>query len=385
MKHQSRPSSAVRAAFVVEQTLGHVTHYRNLRSYAAQRTDVAPSWLPVSFDVSGPARLVPLLRSNWSVRASWRARRALDAVLAREALDAIVFHTQVTSLFSQSHIRQIPTVISLDATPINYDSVGEHYGHRPAGDGFVERQKYRLNQSAFAAAARLVTWSEWTRRSLVNDYGIPVEKVDVLAPGAAPDYFAIGAARAAMTDQPVPAAPVRILFVGGDFRRKGGPALLECMRDSSLASRCELHIVTQTDVAPQPNVFVHRGLQANSPELLSLFASADVFVLPTLADCLAVVLMEATAAGLPVITTDVGALSEAVRPGESGMLIAAGDTTALSWALTALVDDPCLRRQMGRAGQALAREKFDAQRNNRALLDLVVELGLARQHTRRAA
>src|SRR5206468_3682262 len=95
--------------------------------------------------------------------------------------------------------------------------------------------------------------------------------------------------------------PARVLFVGGDFKRKGGPALLEVMR-GPLAGWCELHVVTQAEVAPQPGVVVHRGLQANSPELLRLFATADIFVLPTMADCLAVVLMEATAAGLPVIT-----------------------------------------------------------------------------------
>jgi glycosyltransferase involved in cell wall biosynthesis len=381
MKPQIRPGMPVRTAFVVEQTLGHVTHYRNLRSYAAARADVAPEWLPIAFDVSGPTRLVPLLRSNWSVRASWRARRALDALVARQTLDAMVFHTQVTSLFSRAHMRHTPTIISLDATPINYDSVGTAYGHRAAGDGFVDRQKFRLNQLALQEAAQLVTWSEWTRHSVIEDYGVDGERVQVLAPGAAPEYFAIGQRRVDVGSN----ERVRLLFVGGDFQRKGGPLLLECMRDPYLAERCELHLVTGADVAPQPNVLVHRGLQANSPELLQQFAAADVFILPTHADCLAVVLMEATAAGLPVITTDVGALSEAVKPNDSGLLIQPGNLAALSAAVTALVDDPTRRRSMGRVGHALARDKFDAQRNNGALLDLVVDLAQARQHSRRAA
>jgi len=157
------------------------------------------------------------------------------------------------------------------------------------------------------------------------------------------------------------------------------------MRDPYLAERCELHLVTGANVQEQPNVFVHRGLQANSPELLRQFAQADLFILPTYADCLAVVLMEATAAGLPVITTDVGALSEAVTPGASGLLIEPGNAAALRAAVAALVDDSARRDSMGSVGHALARAKFDAQRNNSALLDLVVDLGLAQQHTRRAA
>src|SRR5579859_1957011 len=312
MNVPARSSSPVRTAFVVEQTLGHVTHYRNLRNYAAQRSDVAAHWLPISFDVSGPARLVPLVRSNWSVRASWRARRALDHLVRQEALDAIVFHTQVTSLFSRAHMRRFPTIISLDATPINYDSVGEAYGHRPASTSFVDRQKFRLNQLALHEAAHLVTWSAWTRQSLVDDYGLNGDNITILAPGAAPQFFNIGEARTARIHD-----KVKLLFVGGDFQRKGGDSLLQLMNG---LEGCELHLVTGADVASQPNVHVHRGLQANSPELLRLFAEADLFVLPTRADCLAVVLMEATAAGLPVITTNVGALSEAVRPGESGLL-----------------------------------------------------------------
>jgi glycosyltransferase involved in cell wall biosynthesis len=169
---------------------------------------------------------------------------------------------------------------------------------------------------------------------------------------------------------------VRLLFVGGDFRRKGGPLLLECLR-GQLAGRCELDVVTREPVAAPPGVRVHHGLGPNSPELLRLFAEADVFVLPSLGECLAVVLMEATAAGLPVVTTDVGALGEALRPGESGLLIPPGDARALGQALEHLVADADRRRRMGRAGLALATRKFDAARNNRLLLDLLVEVAEA--------
>jgi hypothetical protein len=138
-----------RAAFVMEQTLGHVTHSRNLRAVAGTRADLDGTWLPIPFDVRGPARLVPLIRSNWSVRASWRARRALASALASRPHHALLFHTQVTSLFSLDVMRRLPTIISLDATPINYDSVGRFYGHHAAGRGLIDRQKYLANKRAF--------------------------------------------------------------------------------------------------------------------------------------------------------------------------------------------------------------------------------------------
>ncbi|MBI4494748.1 MAG: glycosyltransferase family 4 protein [Chloroflexi bacterium] len=375
----------IRAAFVMEQTLGHVTHFRNLRDAAAEYTDLLPTWLPIPFEVRGPACLLPLLGSNWSARASWRARRALGLALASTPHDALVFHTQVTALFSLDLVRRLPAIVSLDATPINYDRVGQPYGHRPAGEGWLDRQKYRLNRQVFQAAAGLVTWSEWARRSLVDDYGVEAARVRVLAPGAAPAYFELGERRPGRAAPAVgDERPLRLLFVGGDFHRKGGPLLLECLR-AGLAERCELHLVTHEAVAPQRNVYLYRGLGPNSPELLRLFAQADVFVLPSLAECLAIVLMEATAAGLPVVTTDVGALGEAVRPGESGLLVPAGNAGALRQALEALVGDAQLRQRMGRAGHALARHKFDAQANNHALLDLVAEAALAGRGSRRAA
>ena len=130
---------------------------------------------------------------------------------------------------------------------------------------------------------------------------------------------------------------------------------------------------------------MHRGLQANSPELLRLFEAADLFVLPTYADCLAVVLMEAGAAGLPVITTHVGGLPEAVVPEQSGYVIAPGDRSALHAALSSLVENPERRRRMSRAAFGLASRSFDAERNNRLLLDLVVEQAESHSGSRRAA
>lgn len=369
----------VRAAFVMEQTLGHVTHSRNLRTAAQENGGIDATWLPIHYPVRGVQRAVPLLGTNWSVRASWRARRALDAALRSGAsgeLQAVVFHTQVTALFSHGIMRRIPSVISLDATPLNFDSMAARYGHRAAGNGVLDRAAFRANRRAFHAATALVTWSEWARRSLVDDYGVPASRVRVIAPGASSLFFKLGEARGEQYARNECSAdrPVRLLFVGGDFQRKGGPLLLDCMR-RGLDRSCELHLVTREAVAPQRGVHVHNGVEANSPELLRLFTEADIFVLPSMAECLSVAVMEAMAAGLPVVTTHVGALHEAVRHESSGLLVPAGDGLALRAALGRLAGDRALRRQMGAFGYALARQWFDARRNNDALLSLVEEVG----------
>lgn len=363
-----------RVAFVMEQTLGHVTHARNLTAALEARPEISPIWLPIEFGVRGAARFLPLYRGNWSVRASWRARRALDAALRNGPADALMFHTQVTSLFSVDRMRRAPTVISLDATPMNFDDVTRHggYDHAIAGDSFVDRQKYQMNRRAFHAAATLVPWSDWARRSLVDDYGVNPDKIRVLAPGANAAFFELGRRRVAAEAPSSPSAPVRILFVGGEWRRKGGAQLLEALAGLPPGT-WQLDVVTRDRVPQTPGVIVHHGVGPNSPQLLDLFAQADLFVLPSLGECLAVVLMEATAAALPIITTDVGALAEAVRPGETGLIVPPKDVAALRDALAALVADPARRASMGRGGHRLALEWFVAADNNRILLDIVAE------------
>src|SRR5215204_36641 len=99
-----------RVAFVMEQTLGHVTHYQNLRKLLADQEDVVPTWLPIPFGAERTARFLPVYRDNWSVRASWRARRALRTALAARPHDAVLFHTQVAALFARPVLSGLPSI-----------------------------------------------------------------------------------------------------------------------------------------------------------------------------------------------------------------------------------------------------------------------------------
>src|SRR5690606_9003297 len=128
---------------------------------------------------------------------------------------------------------------------------------------------------------------------------------------------------------------------------------------------------------------VHRGLRPHSPELLRLYREADVFVLPTRADCLAVVLGEAMASELPIITTRVGAHAEAVEDGESGFLLDKDDAEGLRERIERLVYEPELVRRMGRRSREIGEARFDMQKNAHRIADLLVRLaGRAPQVTR---
>jgi glycosyltransferase involved in cell wall biosynthesis len=89
--------------------------------------------------------------------------------------------------------------------------------------------------------------------------------------------------------------------------------------------------------------------------------SADIFVLPSRSEGFSNAIIEAMAASLPVVATDVGGNAEAVKDGVSGFLVPSDDPEALSAAITRLLSDPTQAKAMGSAGNALAAENFTTE------------------------
>ena len=97
-------------------------------------------------------------------------------------------------------------------------------------------------------------------------------------------------------------------------------------------------------------------------DLGAVWARWDIFVQPSLDEGLPIAVLEAMAAGLPVVATGVGGTPEVVEDGRTGWLVPAGDTGALAARLRALLLDSRKRREMGAAGRARVRENFSADR-----------------------
>ncbi len=354
----------LRVGFVIEQQLGHGTHSRNLERYVQDDPEVLPVWMPLAFEPTGWMKRLPLVRSNWSARASLLARRAIARTRRQHHLDALFIHTQVASLFAGAAMRAVPAFISLDATPINYDTVGSYYGHKSGGP--LEGLKFRANVNAFKRATGLVTWCQWAKDSLVSDYGVDAEKITVIPPGVDLSLWPKRPTQPASDET----KPVKLLFVGGDFKRKGGEVLVECFQ-RYFQERCELHLVTQEPVTPGPNLFVYNGVKPKSETLTRLFAEADLFVFPTLADCAPVAVTGALAASLPVISTKVGAIPESGQDGKTGLLVVSGSVDQLRLAIDWLLDHPKQRVAMGKLGRHLVEADYDAEKNCRRLLGVL--------------
>lgn len=155
--------------------------------------------------------------------------------------------------------------------------------------------------------------------------------------------------------------PKKILFVGGDWERKGGPDLLEAFRQvRKQCPQAELTIVssyTGADTAAIPGVkFVGR---VPLDEVSTFFEDSDIFCLPTRLEPFGIVFIEAMAYGLPIVATRIGALPDLVDEGINGYLIEPGDVPALAEALIRLFEGPVEFSEMAHA----ARCRYDNEFN----------------------
>jgi len=105
-------------------------------------------------------------------------------------------------------------------------------------------------------------------------------------------------------------------------------------------------------------------------DVRELLAAADLFVLSSRSEALPISVLEAMAAGLPVVATDVGGVSELVVDGETGFLVPPADAKALAQALETLLREPRLRRRFGAAARRRAEQRFDLPRFREAHLRL---------------
>ncbi|HEX8036115.1 MAG TPA: glycosyltransferase family 4 protein [Ktedonobacterales bacterium] len=358
----------LRIYFCAWPVAGVRTQYENVRSVATEAGDLDVQYVEVSpYKAGGLIERLPLLGNH--TRGSLRSFVSTWPLFTARGIDAI--WTQVdTPLFpylaTRARLAGIPYVISTDATTAQVESFAEY----ELGDEQHPSLKHRLRDCiaayCYQHAAYVLPWSRWAASAIMHQFHIPEQRIRVVPPGV--DLRAWPARET--VQRRAPDALPRLLFVGGDFARKGGPLLLDVFR-ASLGGRCELHLVTKEPLENEPGVFVYRDLGPNDPRLHHLYETADALVLPTRADCFSLASIEAMATGIPVITCGVGGIPEIVENGASGWLVPVGDGAALYQAIDALLANPTQAEAMGQRGRAIVEQRFDAAKNTRTAFELL--------------
>ncbi len=177
----------------------------------------------------------------------------------------------------------------------------------------------------------------------------------------------------------------RLLFVGTVGRRKGVFELARAFANAQARHTAELVVIGgdggSGELARLEQLAEQLGVSGQCRFLgpvygaakRQIFAGSDLFLLPSYAEGQPVAILEAMAAGLPIVATRVGAIPDVVQDGRNGLLVEAGDTAALTQAIDELVADVGRRREMGRLSRQLA-APYDVKLYVEKLLDLYAQL-----------
>jgi len=228
--------------------------------------------------------------------------------------------------------------------------------------------------------SHVISITAFTRRYLIDTYGIPADRVSLIYQGTDIATFTPDSDRAAEARRryPLPDGAFPVLGSVGSFEeRKGQTVLLEALV-RAIPSLPDVHLVLVGDGPDEPLLRGHvaeLGLADHvtffpfTSEPAHVFEVIDILTLPsTHKEGLPNVLLEALAMGVPVVSSRLAGTPEAVVDGGTGFLVEPGDVGGLADAIVRLGVDEGLRRRMGDEGARLMRQDFDKQRQFGAFL-----------------
>lgn len=204
----------------------------------------------------------------------------------------------------------------------------------------------------FGNALRVIALGTVWRDFVVEDVGLPAERVVVLANAVKGP---------ASTIAPTPAEPARLLFLGRLGARKGVPELIE-----ALASPAMRTLDWSATIAGDGDVTQFRERAAalglgdrvsfpgwlDGSQAAALLAQSSILVLPSHAENLPLSMLEGMGYGLCPVVTPVGAVLDVIRDGENGLIVPVGDVQRLAEALARVVEDGDLRHRIGAQARA---------------------------------
>ena len=367
-----------RLLFAAYMAGGNGTILQNLEDQIGARTDVDSEWLRVEMDASS-RRIGSRPRRSFvpgTIRNSIVAARGIQELERNGArFDAAYFFQQTICMFLWRFRARVPYVLAMDGTPLWYAKNDLWYAlPRFEPESFGSRVKHQLTRRVYAGAFHLLPLSWSCRQSLIDDYGISPERITVVPPGINLRAYAPPNRAERIED----GRPLRLLFVGADFLRKGGDLLVELAQQPEFAN-VQFDFVTKAYRGPAAgNIRVFDDVTPNSPRMIALLRDADLYVLPTRADSHAIATLEAMAMGLPAISSPVGGVAEVIEDGTTGYLVPKDDRATLADRIRRLIADRALRLRMGIAGRQRVERHFNAEAISVAVVDLLKRAAASR-------
>ena len=278
--------------------------------------------------------------------AGWRALRALTR---RARADVVHVHLS-------SPVESLPALLALWAGGARRLVTTEHaptwFPLRHAWSRTAKRAVGRAVQAVIAV-------SEADAAFLREEFAVPEHKLHVVRNGV-PLHADTGTRAEARRACGLPQEAFLVGYLGALEEKKGVLDLLRAAASASLAG-AQVVLAGEGSLGPQlagqPRCLLLGRLEDPRPFLRSL----DVFAFPSHQEALPLALLEAMAAGLPVVATRVGGIPEAVEDEATGLLVPPKDPERMAAALHRLAADPALARRLGDAARARAARAFSAE------------------------
>lgn len=298
---------------------------------------------------------VPSLGRTWSPLADVRAARELWRVLRRVRPDVLHTHTPKAGVLGR-------VVGRLARVPVVVNTV---HGLWATADDPAPKRVAVLAVEGFAA--------RWSHAELYQNYedrrslrwAVPARRARTVGNGTDLDRFRRDPDARARLRATWGVADDEVV-VGGVGRRVAEKGIheLEAAADQLDGDATVVWIGPGDEDKPDHVEAGSGAVRFLGPadDMPAVYSALDVFVLPSHREGFSRSAMEAAACGLPMVLSDIRGCREIGTDGEHLLLVPARDATALARALRRLVDDPELRRRLGRAAEARARQEFDQRR-----------------------
>lgn len=299
--------------------------------------------------------------------------RPTAAGLAHAARALASVPSNVPVLVDGLALGAMPHPLEVEASRLRVVALVHHPLAAETGLDPVTSRLLETSERRALTATRLVVVTSRATAVTLEGFGVPPERIEVVEPGTDPAPLARGS----------DGGPLQLLCVATLIARKGHEVLFNALaastdrqwklccvgsleRDPPTAQRLRAHLKT---LCLEDRIELRGELEGAA--LAGCYDCADVFVLPTLYEGYGMVVAEALARGLPVVSTTTGAIEELVGEG-AGLLVPPGDQDALASALSRVIADAPLRRRLAE-GARRARQRLVPWKDASAKLARVIE------------
>lgn len=304
----------------------------------------------------------------------WRCLRRLNEIICRERVDLVHAHQYAPFFYSAS------SRLLGSRPPVLFSE------HGRAHPDYPRWKRILANRALLHKRDRVVAVGEAVRQALIRNEGIAPGRVEVIYNGIPLERFDLrlsASERAAVrTEIGLNSDDLVLIQVARlDYLKDHATAIRTLERLVSSRGDARLVLVGEGPERQTIEKLVgDRGLEAHvkflglRTDVPRLLAAADIAVLSSISEGIPLTLIEAMAAGLPVVSTRVGGVPEVVDDGQTGLLSPAGDDDSLAQNVLRVANSSELHTQMGRQGRDRAEAMFSEHRMHAAYLRLYSEM-----------